>query len=66
MLHLVRCLVRERDRQDLERRHPVFADEVADPVREHAGLARSRTGDDQQRAAHVRHCLELRGVQAVE
>ena len=42
--------VRERDREDPPRRDALDADEVGDPVGEHAGLARAGAGEDQQRA----------------
>ena len=42
--------VREGDRKDPPRGHPVDADEVRDPVREDAGLAGAGAGQDQQRA----------------
>ena len=48
--HLARGLVGERDREDLERRDVELVDEVREPVREHAGLARARAGDDEDRA----------------
>ena len=54
LLHLARGLVGERDREDLERRHVAFGDEVRDAVREHAGLARPGAGDDEQRAVGAR------------
>ena len=37
--HLLRGLVRERDREDLVRLHAAGADQVRDAVCEHAGLA---------------------------
>ena len=44
----------------------MFVDEVGDPVCEHPGLARTRTGDHQQGASDVRHGLVLRRVQSLE
>ena len=40
--------------------------QVGDPVRQHAGLARARAGDDQQRLTLVDHRLPLLGVEALQ
>ena len=66
VLHLVGGLVGERDGQDLERRDAPLADEEGDAVGEHPGLARPRSGDDQQRPLVVRDRLGLDRVQPVE
>ena len=66
VFHLVGGLVGERDRQDLKRRYPSFLNEMGNAVREHAGLARSGSGDDQQRTTLMQHGIFLRLVQAVD
>ena len=63
-LHLLRGLVGEGDRQDLERRHVLLFDQVGDAVGEHARLARAGTGDDQKRPFGVDDGIELGGIQA--
>ena len=64
LAHLLRRLVRERDREDLVgARHP-RALEKRDPVRQHARLARSRAGEDQQRPLAMGDRVALRGVEA--
>ena len=64
LAHLLRRLVRERDREDLVRaRHP-RALEKRDPMRQHPRLARSRARQDQQRALAVGDRLALRRVEA--
>ena len=64
LAHLLRGLVRERDREDLVRaRHPRALEE-RDPVRQHARLAGARAGEDQQRPLAVRDRLALRRVEA--
>jgi hypothetical protein len=66
LAHLLGRLVRERDREDLVRaRHP-RALEVGDPVRQHARLAGTRAGEDQQRALAVRDGVALGRVEAGE
>ena len=50
LAQLGRGLVRERHREDPPRRHALDADQVRDPVGQHAGLARAGAGQDQQRA----------------
>jgi len=64
--HLLRGLVRERDRQDLARLRLVGVDQVGDPVRQHARLAAARAGQDQQRPLAVRDRLPLGLVQALQ
>ncbi len=64
--HLARRLVRERDREYLRRRHVALCHQVGDPVGQHAGLARPRAGDDQQRAALVQHGSALLRVEPVK
>lgn len=43
-----------------------IVDQVGDPIGEHAGLARTRPGNDQHRAIGRGHCLALRGIQIIE
>ena len=59
LAHLARRLVRERDREDLVRLHAVRADQVGDPVGQHARLAGARAGDDEQRPVDVENGLAL-------
>ncbi len=66
LAHLSRGLVRERDREDLVRPHAVRADQVSDPVREHAGLPGARSGDDEERAVDVQNGLALGRIEVGE
>ena len=63
LAHLVRGLVRERDREDLHRPRPVGRQQPGDPVGEHPGLARARAGEHQQRPLAVGDRLALRRVE---
>ena len=65
-LHLARRLVGERDGEDATRVDPVLIDQARDARREHARLARARTGEDQQRSVDVQHGLALRRVEPIE
>ena len=62
--HLPRRLVRERDRQDLVGLGDAGGHQVGDPVGEHPGLARARSGEDQLRPLAVADGLPLRVVEA--
>jgi quercetin dioxygenase-like cupin family protein len=64
--HLAGGLVGEGDREDLERVDVVITDQVGDPVGEHPGLARPRTGDDEHRSLDGLDRLALRGVEPLE
>ena len=64
--HLARGLVRERDREDLERRRAELGDEIREPVGQHPGLARARAGDHEHRPGRQRHGLVLGRVQPRE
>ena len=64
LAHLGRRLVRERDREDPPRRDVAHADEVGDPVSEHARLARPGAREDEERALGRRDRAGLLGVQA--
>ncbi len=66
LLHLVRGLVGERDRQDLAGADPARGEQVGDPVRQHPRLAGARARDDEQRRARVDDRRPLLRVQAVE
>ena len=66
LAHLLRGLVGEGDREDLARPRLAGPDQVRDPVGEHAGLARARAGEDQQRPLAVQHGLALGLVQPLE
>jgi hypothetical protein len=65
LAHLVRRLVRERDRHDLPglvaRR-----DEIRHPVGENPGLPAAGAGEDEQRPGQVADRLPLRRIEAVE
>jgi len=64
--HLARRLVREGDREDLARPRLPRLEQARDAVREHTGLARAGSRDDEQGAAAVEHGLPLLRVQPVE
>ena len=66
LLHLLRRLVRERDREDLVRLDADRGEQVRDAIGEHARLARARAGDHEQRALGGQHGLPLGGVQVGE
>ena len=55
--------VREGDREDPPRGDVLDADQVGDPVGEHAGLARAGAGQDQQRAVGRGDGAGLLGVE---
>ena len=61
--HLLRRLVRERDRQHLPGLGVAVADEVRDPERDDARLARTGARKDQQRPVAVEHGLALFRIQ---
>ena len=64
--HLARGLVREGDGEDLVRLRAARADQVRDPVGEHARLAGAGAGDHEQRAFRGEDGLALGGVQVGE
>ena len=66
LAHLLRGLVGERDREDLVGAGLARAQQVGDPVGEHAGLARAGAGQDQQRPLTVDDRLALGLVEALE
>jgi hypothetical protein len=66
LAHLGRGLVGERDRKDLVLPRAPAVDEVREPVREDARLARAGSGEDQERPVAVRHSRALGRVQPVE
>jgi len=61
--HLTRCLVRERDREDLAGCERARRDLVCDPARDRRRLARARAGQDAQRTARRLHGSALLGIQ---
>jgi len=63
LAHLLSGLVGERDGQDLAGPRALGVDQPGDPVGQHAGLARARAREDQQRPARVRDGLALGRVQ---
>ena len=60
--HLLRGLVRKRDRENRLRRYPVRSHKMGNAMRDHARLAAARAGKDQQRAIDVRCRFVLLGV----
>ena len=64
--HLASRLVGKGDGQDLVRRHITRGEQVGDPVGEHAGLARTRAGHDEQRAALMHHGSALFRIESVQ
>jgi hypothetical protein len=66
LAHLLRGAVREGDREDLVRAGLARAQQPRDAVGQHARLARSRAGEDEQRAVRVRHRIALGRVEPLE
>ena len=66
LAHLIRGLVRERDRENLHRPRPFGRQQPGDPVGEHPGLARARAGEHQQRPIAVSDRLALRRVEPAQ
>ena len=66
LAHLLRRLVRERDREDLVGPRLPGREQVRDPVRQHARLARARAGEDQQRPLAVQDRRALRLVEPAQ
>src|SRR3954447_12879914 len=66
LAHLLRRLVRERDRQDLVRLDADRGEQVRDAVGEDARLPGARSGDDEQRTLGRQHGLALGLVQVCE
>jgi hypothetical protein len=64
--HLARRFVGEGDGENRPARHAVRGHQVGDAMGDDAGLSAPRTGQDQQRAFGVLHCLALARVQPVE
>ena len=64
--HLLGGLVREGDGEDVPGGHAEVAHDVGDAVREHAGLARPGTGEDEHGPLGVGHGLGLHGVEAFQ
>ena len=64
--HLGRCLVRERDGEDLARPRLAGVDQARDPPGEHARLPGAGSGDDQQGGPAVFDGFALLRVQSVE
>ena len=60
--HLPRSLVREREQQNISGVDPVF-EQIRYAISERAGLARARTGDDEQRTRRRRHGRQLLLIQ---
>ncbi len=65
-LHLAGGLVREGDGQDLVRPHAVHTDEIGHAMGQHAGLARTGAGQDEQGTFEVLHGPALLGVEIAQ
>ena len=61
--HLPRCLIRERNREDVPRRDPAVLDEIGHTMRQHTRLTRTRTRQHQQRPLRTAHRLTLLLIQ---
>ena len=61
--HLFGGLVRERDGEDFVRLRVTVADEVRDPARDDARLARAGAGKNQQRTVDVQNGFALFGIE---
>ena len=66
LLHLTCGLVREGDREDLERRDVPFGDEIRHPMCEESGFPRARAGDDEHRPVGRGHGIALHRIQTIE
>ncbi len=66
LLHLARCLVRERKREDFIRTGPAGRDQIGDPVGQRAGLSGSGTRNDQDGPFRHSSRLLLRRIQPLE
>ncbi len=66
LAHLLRRLVREGDRQYFIGRRVAVADEIRDAVGDDARLARTRAGEDQQRAVGLKYSFLLFRVEGGE
>jgi len=66
LAHLASRLVGKGDGQDGARGNAEVPDQVRDAVRQHARLARSGAGQDQQRPVAMRHRRALLGIERVE
>ncbi len=64
-LHLLRRLVRKRQRQDFMRRHPL-AQQLRDAVRQHPRLPRPGSRNHQRRPLRVHHGGLLAAVQFID
>ena len=65
-LHLLRGLVRERQREDLRRSCPPRRDQPGDPAGDDLGLAGPRARDDEERALAVGDRAPLLRVEPIE
>jgi len=66
LLHLAGCLVREGDGEDLPGLGIPGCQQVSDPARQHASLARSGPGHDEQGRTAVLHRLALLLIQVAD
>ncbi len=61
--HLFGCLVGKGHGQDVPVTHPMFTDQMHNPVGDHPGLAGTGPGQDQKRAFGMLNGLLLRFVE---
>ena len=61
-----RCLVREGDGKNFIRLREAFGDQVRNPLRDHARLARAGAGQDEQRAVDVQNGVALFRIECCE
>ncbi|CAB4373054.1 unannotated protein [freshwater metagenome] len=66
LFHLPRCLIREGDGEDFERRDAEIADQMGDALGENPGLPRTRPSNDEEWAFGMPNGLELHGVEPIE
>ena len=65
-LHFLRRLVGEGEGQDFRGTSAAGGDEPGDPPRDHLGLARPRSGDDEERTFAVANCPTLLWIQSFQ
>ena|SRR5438128_1119959 len=64
--HFLGGFVRKRYRQDVARPHATLGDQICDAMCDHASLARTRAGQNQQRPVAGGYCLALRWIELRE
>ena len=66
LAHLARCLVGERDREDLIRRRVPVADEIGDPIGDDARFTGTRPCENHHRPFRMQDRFALFGIELVE